>query len=102
MAKLRTLNSMFTTITKERIELDFTILKAKMEEEKALQIIVIKRPIERLPKPVEALMLTPKVEGQSHSKEEKLEVFRPIGLNLLFGIQFMQQSGSIEVSKNDV
>jgi hypothetical protein len=41
MAKLRTLNSMFTTITKERIELDFTILKAKMEEEKALQIIVI-------------------------------------------------------------
>jgi hypothetical protein len=62
------LNSIFTKIIKEeiqqRIDHDFTTLKTMMEEEKALQIEVMRRLIGRPSKPVEVVMLTPKVEEQ--------------------------------------
>jgi hypothetical protein len=79
MAKLKTLSSIFTTITKEelqeRIECDFTILKSKMEEKKALKVDVMKHLVGRPPRASKALLLT----------QERLEVLIPIVLDLLFG-----------------
>jgi hypothetical protein len=52
---------MFAPITKEemqeRVELDFSILKSKMEEKKALQVEVEKRPVGRLPKTFETILV---------------------------------------------
>jgi hypothetical protein len=72
MAKQRTLNTMFATIRREemqaKVERDFATLKTKMELEKIMDVVVVKRLVGRPRKTIDAIVfLTTSVGSTSQT-----------------------------------
>ena len=95
MAKQRTLNTMFATISKEemqaKVERDFATLKTKMELEKIMDVVVVKRPVGRPRKTIDAIVFLTTSIGSTSQTSRSSE-------KQLFSICFPSTSCFMQIS----